>query len=635
MTTWIDESRIMEKVMPTIFQTGFPVIAELVQNSFRAGAENIRIESDPSNATFAIHDDGHDLDSIDDLLNLFVVGQSGFEGDPAIATAEPAGMGLYSLLATAEYVSITSGRLGKSVTINSDRWFGNQAYRDSLFERVEAMNVPPALGGLSIRATGVRDLPLAHDLLQRECQAFGVYARTIAIEVNGQRVEPFRPQQCFRHQLDLGIEGVDVWWWYHGAGQGTAPYMQDASYSKSIIVSWYGHRILLDRGGWGYHGERLYIQVSAGTPFHPRLPDRQDIRKDDDWRSFMAQIEEKVADHICAMDVDYLCGDGIDYLEYLYRFAPDQYRRRSPAALWNRIWGTGYDCSPTAGHSRVAYPVTQPVYTLGSSPPIHVVDRKGVPYMVDEEKKTLRLAKEGEEGDCLQFDLDCNSATLGFLLEEAGDQAPPICVPWKESKDMPHVVEIPTRNISLYVPESDIVLYDHGWGVTHAKAGTLVLDTAEENIELNADEAVFKGEELNWPGEDDLFLVAKDLSSLPDKARDFLLWHRDDSDADSFETQVDDWEKELARMCSELRRSLRILSEPLHSWDMRSTLNLSGLQSIQFIHNGGVLPHQAVVTIDQPDDPDNNKQYQAFVGKALELSHNEELGTVAGTFNID
>ena len=634
MTAWIDENRIFEKVMPTIFQTGFPVIAELVQNSFRAGAENIRIESDPDRGYLGIHDDGHDVDSLDDMLNLLVVGQSGFEDNPDIATAEPAGMGLYSLIATSEAVSITSHKLGKSLRINSEQWFKDQDYRDSVFDRCVFEGYDTPLGGLSIKATGVRDLPLAHDLLRRECQAFGVYARTIAIEVNGQRVEPFRPQQCFRHQLDLGIEGVDVWWWYDRS-QGTAPYMMDTSYDGPIIVSWYGHRIVLGRSGWGYHGDRLYIQVSSGTPFHPRLPDRQDIRKDDDWRSFMAQVEEKVADHICAMDVDYLCGDGIAYLEYLYRFAPDQYRRRSPAALWNRIWGTGYDCDPTADTKRVAYPVTQPVYTLGSSPPIHVVDRKGVPYMVDEEKKTLRLAKEGEEGDCLQFDLDRNLATLGFLLEEAGDQAPPICVPWKGSKEVPHVVEVATRNISLYVPESDIVLYDHGWGVTHAKAGTLVLDTAEENIELNADEAVFKGLELGWPGDDDIFLVAKDLSSLPDKARDFLLCYRDDSDADSFDTQVEDWEKELARMCSELRRSLRILSEPLHSWDMRSTLNLSGLQSIQFIHNGGVFPKQAVVTIDQPEDPDNDKQYQAFVGKALELSHNEELGTVAGTFNID
>ena len=55
---WIDENRIIKQLMPQIFQTGMSVVAELVQNSYRAKASTVNIESNKEAGKLAIHDDG-------------------------------------------------------------------------------------------------------------------------------------------------------------------------------------------------------------------------------------------------------------------------------------------------------------------------------------------------------------------------------------------------------------------------------------------------------------------------------------------------------------------------------------------------------------------------------------------------
>lgn len=77
---------------PRFFGSSKSILTELFQNSYRAGAENIRITWSPETRVLEFTDDGRGCNAED----LVVVGDSGWdETSPAI---DPAGIGMFSIL---------------------------------------------------------------------------------------------------------------------------------------------------------------------------------------------------------------------------------------------------------------------------------------------------------------------------------------------------------------------------------------------------------------------------------------------------------------------------------------------------------------------------------------------------------
>ena len=217
---WVDEDRILSQVMPRMFQRGWPVVAELMQNCYRARVSRVDLTyshapdtpwANPDDArpsernslrSIAIQDDGPGLPTLDALRDFLTVGASGFEED--WSDALPAGMGFYSLLAQAKQVTLTSG-FGR-VVLDAPRWLQDTSYRAGLFADVDESQ---ARDGLHIMATDCDGLPDDTTMRYRR-QRLGLYANTMYIRVNGVVIMPVQPKRLLPPLPRLGRDASVV-----------------------------------------------------------------------------------------------------------------------------------------------------------------------------------------------------------------------------------------------------------------------------------------------------------------------------------------------------------------------------------------------------------------------------------------
>ena len=326
--TWVNSDRILSEVMPSIFQSGLPVLAELVQNAYRSGSYRLNVAYDNEAETLSLEDDGCGVHSIDGLQVMLTVGDSGFEEQGEVKQTRPAGMGLYSLIANARHLTITSG-FG-SLTIDCERWIKEPSYRAGWLSCLDPSATCPQ--GLHIKATGCTIFSKRHrDRLYKENGLenyfLRLYARVMDLWFNGQPVPAYDPADYWRHCVS--IEGTDVWFDPIDKKSFNDLLGDDLFRSKPGMIGWYHHLI-----HQSLFVVETFVDVLSGTPFRPKLPDRDAIVRDDALAAFTAVACEKMCDALLGLDWEVMGRKQRGhYYDLFSRIDPDRCSKELPYVL--------------------------------------------------------------------------------------------------------------------------------------------------------------------------------------------------------------------------------------------------------------------------------------------------------------
>ncbi len=167
----VNETRFLEH-MRTLFSTSTTVLAELLQNGRRAGANRIDFDYDEATSSLTIMDNGC---GISDFRTLITVAESGWS-EETIASERPFGIGFFSVSFSAETVVVESR--GKKIEFSSD---------DLIAKRQIAVQPSSFIGGTRIALVSCK---LDQAAIQK---ALGYYARGFETPVFWRNEEVPRP----------------------------------------------------------------------------------------------------------------------------------------------------------------------------------------------------------------------------------------------------------------------------------------------------------------------------------------------------------------------------------------------------------------------------------------------------------
>ena len=435
---WVDENRILGDVMPRMFTNGWPVIAELMQNCYRAGATKVslRWSQEPGNPfiensgsstqvrSLCISDNGPGIPDWDGLRDFLTVGASGFE--PEWTKAMPAGMGFYSLLAQSDLIVISSG-FG-SLEIAPKLWLNESEYRADTQSRITSSD---SSSGLKILAYGCSGLPDTREIWN-SLDRLRLYAKTMDITVQGKtEVDPIDLEDYFHHVIDLG--GARLWW----GNKRSNGYSLNSKWGINIplnshdclYMSWFGHVVHRGMQYWaGRAGSpgHVYLEVydtPHGLVPTPKLPDREEILFDhEDQDLFFAETVPKMIEHYASLSSDFYEAH-TECAWAWHSLDSKSYKARSPVSVvWDMQEALFEDSEDQPQWHfelvQVAIPHNQTVHLLGEDSPenewgdIPLVDSEGNPVIIEGEKSltaklddgriALYLTVAGNEGVFLQ-----------------------------------------------------------------------------------------------------------------------------------------------------------------------------------------------------------------------------------------
>ena len=167
----VNETRFLEH-MRTLFSTSTTVLAELLQNGRRAGANRIDFDYDEATSSLTIMDNGC---GISDFRTLITVAESGWS-EETMASEKPFGIGFFSVSFSAESIVVESR--GRKIEFSSD---------DLVAKRQIAVQPSSFIGGTRISLVKCK---LDQEKIRN---ALGNYARGFATPVFWRNEEVPRP----------------------------------------------------------------------------------------------------------------------------------------------------------------------------------------------------------------------------------------------------------------------------------------------------------------------------------------------------------------------------------------------------------------------------------------------------------
>ncbi len=270
------------------------IMSELLQNSQRAGATEVGIcTSDDGGWTFT--DNGHGLKAgLDGFWTLLRLAESYFN-NPTIADQAPMGLGVHALLAHEQVSEVTfsSGQL--SLTVDTERWWADEAYYTSWKDRVVA-TLDPVVGlHISVRSTPalvktVRELalPRHHHSTGIRWSPFQGYADYLSVAMDGEPVVTDVPQwaiptRCVIRTRYMGQELIIGGSWREND-------TSDVEYIGAATVCWFGQMIdVPGLRGWSYH-----LKVRDGRPINPKSPSRQGVIEDSAFHALQEFVRDTI-----------------------------------------------------------------------------------------------------------------------------------------------------------------------------------------------------------------------------------------------------------------------------------------------------------------------------------------------------
>ncbi len=246
------------------------ILCELLQNSVRAGARNVRITADDRG--FIYQDDGRGLRDESDFEALLKLGESGWD-QRVEEEQQPHGVGIHSLLAHDEVESVTFSSNLLSLTIDAHLWWDWQyaaGWRENL--RTTCFPAPGMnIGVMCSKALTEQIVKTLTDawLIYRS-PARGYYG-LLTIMINDTVVNTSVPEDATpsvplietsyqNNRLVIGLYGKE--------GYAT---------QNGIWVNFHGQMIPVDQ----YSRFQAYLEVRQGRPVNPLSPSRRGIIKDE------------------------------------------------------------------------------------------------------------------------------------------------------------------------------------------------------------------------------------------------------------------------------------------------------------------------------------------------------------------
>jgi hypothetical protein len=498
---WVNEDRVIANAMPLLFQKGWPVIAELVQNAQRAGSTQVRIRRSPEDACLIVEDDGEGIADIDALIRLFIVGESGFS-DAKVAQQRPAGMGFYALLAGAKKVKVAS-QFG-SLMVESRKWFHHAGYRDRLLARVDA--VTRRLKGIRLEATGI-DEPLRQLADEHIRSRLAGYTQ-LQVVYNDEVIAPYDPAQHYRYCVE--VDGVEAWWWLKaGADTHPSPALHAENHYTYAWVNWYGHLIPARI----HAGHQMYLVVRQGYPFNPKLPDREALLEDECWAAFKRRLGTAICQFICNLPLETLAEEP-RLVEMACGMDAEYFHAHAPAGVFWHLTGTRDEIEePRYQYDALVLPKAQIVRTIGNTA---------------EDIECKIRTKEGTKAPFDLFSGYRNSHLFGKLAEQGHELL--------LHRQVPDAMQV-LKPSELWVELEGVETQYESLGVWWARQGSLVVQY-EDGVEVryDLDGQLLMHEECNIWDLEVIVVGAQPVEVLEDN-RDWLFFYHSDWDTDSYETQ--------------------------------------------------------------------------------------------------
>ena len=273
---------------PRFFGSSKSILTELFQNSYRAGAENIRITWDPETRILEFRDDGRGCNPED----LVVVGDSGWdETSPAI---DPAGIGVFSIL-RAEYC--------KRVTYRSKDWEMTIAPENLETAQAEVAYLEEQIAGMTITITLTSKADFAKEHFIQKAR--GRYPMNVTWQELPKEVTTVKAEQILdvAQWITLAIEDVGKLEigkrntfsstqhfaiWQHAVIDSGA--LRDALLNASNKHSPLANRI--------FQYINCVLDVDPMSGIRPKLPDRDDVIEDAHLDAAAEKIVAEVMDHL-------------------------------------------------------------------------------------------------------------------------------------------------------------------------------------------------------------------------------------------------------------------------------------------------------------------------------------------------
>jgi len=273
---------------PRFFGSSKSILTELFQNSYRAGAENIRITWNPETRVLEFKDDGRGCNPED----LVVVGDSGWdETSPAI---DPAGIGVFSILRPEYCERVTYRSKDWEMTIAPENLETAQAEVTYLDEHIAGMTI-------TITLTSKADFAKEHFVQQ----ARGRYPMNVTWHELPKEVTTVKAEHILdvAQWITLDIEGVGKLEigkrnsfsstqhfaiWQHAVINSGA--LRDALLSASQKHSPLANRI--------FQYINCVLDVDPNSGIRPKLPDRDDLIEDTHLDTASERIVADVMDHL-------------------------------------------------------------------------------------------------------------------------------------------------------------------------------------------------------------------------------------------------------------------------------------------------------------------------------------------------
>lgn len=273
---------------PRFFGSSKSILTELFQNSYRAGAENIRITWNPETRILEFKDDGRGCNPED----LVVVGDSSWdETSPAI---DPAGIGVFSILRP-EYC--------ERVTYRSKDWQMTIAPEDLETAQAEVTYLDEHIAGMTVRITLTPKADFAKEHFIQKARGrypMNVTWQELPKEVTTIKAEPILD---VAHWITLDVEGVGkleigkrnsfsstqhfVVWQHAMINSGA---LRDALLNAAQKHSPLAHRI--------FQHINCVLDVDPRSGIRPKLPDRDDVIEDAHLDSATEKIVAEVMDYL-------------------------------------------------------------------------------------------------------------------------------------------------------------------------------------------------------------------------------------------------------------------------------------------------------------------------------------------------
>ena len=280
------------------------MLRELLQNAFRAGAQNVVVTLDPAQRTLAVQDDGC---GIADPQVVITAGATGWDETQVI---EPAGLGLFSLLTRDVHKVVVASRAnaptGWRMTLTRDALAGLPVPVEELTGECPVGTIVQVtfVSATQLERPDKKEPNVPEPLVAEVQQARSLYPFRLTLVLDDAEPMTIHPWRSWKPYVTLDVPGL-----------GTVEWAPDLDAHRSQQIVWahqavYAHAFekALDAAAGKDQAFALFhtggivrwiIDPSCGV--RPKLPDRKDLIEDTHLAHAVKRLASALGQHLLGL----------------------------------------------------------------------------------------------------------------------------------------------------------------------------------------------------------------------------------------------------------------------------------------------------------------------------------------------